>query len=150
VTDGEVGDLGLVELRRERLDRVVGGDLQRLGRALVLRVLEQPLRGARPAAEQVERALGERERLADDGLGEAQRVVDEARVLRRGVLVERFGVGSRLAQVALEQPAVRTARRHREVRGEGRDQRALGRERLVEVAVQAGVVLGGHLQGLPG
>ena len=120
---------------RRRLERVVGRDLERLGRALVLGVLEQLLLAA-AAAQQVDRALGEREHLADEGLGPGRprpttRPPPAPRSPRRRSIAR--GVPAGLAQVALEQPAVAAARRHRDVGLKRGDQRRLGGVGLLEV-----------------
>src|SRR3712207_3587993 len=77
VLRGERGRHLVGELDRELLERVVGSDLERLGRALVLGVLQQLLL-AGVAAEQVDRALGKREDLADEALDDAHSRLDEA------------------------------------------------------------------------
>ena len=118
----------------EALERRVGGDLQRLGGAGVLGVLEDLLLAA-GAAQQVDRRLADRERLADDGLGETEDRAERAAAAaeRLAPATDALGMVARLAQMGLERAAVGAARRHRDLRGEDAHERALVGVRLVEV-----------------
>jgi hypothetical protein len=66
---GQLRRLLVADERGELLDRGVGRDLQRLGGAGVLGVLEHLLLAA-GAAQEIERGLAQRERLRDSGLGQ--------------------------------------------------------------------------------
>ena len=135
VARGEPRRRVVADRERERLERVVDGDLERLGDDLVAGVLEQLLLAVGAAAQQVERALGEDERLPDDGGhravggGEHAAVAaDLADPARDGALVL-LGLG----QVALQRVAVGPARGHRDVGAEVGDERLLGGMRLLEM-----------------
>src|SRR4051812_31839141 len=116
------------------LERRVGGDLEGLGGARVLGVLEDLLLAAR-SAQQVERGLAERYGLADDALDEAdggcQWIAAAAEVLQPRVDAAR--VVARLVEMALEAVPVAAARGHGDLRLQDAHQRELRREGLVEV-----------------
>src|SRR4051794_6892407 len=120
----------------EPLDRGVRRDLERLGRAVVLGVLEDLLLAARPA-HHVEGRLAEGERLADDGLGQAdpgqQRVAAGLGVKRVGALAHTVGVAAGLLEMLLDGGAGAAPGRHRDLALQDADQRALRRVRLLEV-----------------
>src|SRR4051812_17533881 len=120
----------------EPLDRRVRRDLERLGRAVVLGVLEHLLLAARPA-HQVERRLAEGERLADEGLGQPdpglQRVAAGLRLQRVGALAHALGVAAGLLEMLLERGAGAPARRHRDLALQDADERDLRRVGLLEV-----------------
>ena len=93
--------------------RVVGRDLERLGRALVLGVLEHALALVRRAHD-VERALGEHEHLADGVADEAgrdgQRAAAAVGAEIGATALDRLDLVARLLEVALEQLAVAARR----------------------------------------
>ena len=143
VARGELRGRLVADRLRERLDRVVDRDLERLGDDLVAGVLEQLLLAARAAAQQVERALGEHERLADGG-GERRR---RRRRRRRGRARSR-GSGARPPARA---PGSRSGGAPATCGSEPRgviamcalqvgDQRLLGGMRLLEVLEQEGLL----------
>ena len=129
-----LGGLVVADGAGQALERRVGGDLQRLGGAGVLGVLEHLLLAA-GAAQEIERRLAERERLADDRLDDAddrhQRVAALPSALQAAP--DAVGVVARLAQVRLQRGAVGAARRHRDLRLQHAHERLLGGVRLVEV-----------------
>ena len=131
---GQRGGLIVADGPRQALDRRVGGDLQGLGGAGVLGVLQDLLLAA-GAAQEIERRLAERERLPDNGPGEAgdrhQRVGAVAETIEP--VTDASGVLARLAEVRLQAGAVRPPRRHRDLRLQHADERLLGGMRLVEV-----------------
>ena len=112
----------------------VGRDLQRLGGAGVLGVLEHLLLAAGPADE-IERRLGQRQRLPGDALGDAaqelQRVAALAQLAQPRL--HALGVVARLTQVRLQPAAIRAAGRHRDLRLQHAHERHLAGVRFIEV-----------------
>ena len=131
---GEPLGLGVTRGAREPDKRGVGGDLQRLRRAAVLGVLEHLLLAPGPANE-IERGLGQRQRLADEALERAQTGLERVVALPQLAQpdLDALGVPPRLAKVALQPIAVPTLRGHRDLRLQLPHQRQLCAMRLVQV-----------------
>src|SRR3954471_594221 len=141
VSDGE----------RELLEGVVDPDLERLGDDLVAGVLEQLLLALGAAAQQVERPLGEDERLPDDRGGEAVGGGEDAAVAADlpDPAGDRALVLLGLGEMALQQVAVGPAGGHRDVGAEVGDQGLLGGVRLLQVLEDHGAA-GLGLRGVVG
>src|SRR3954451_12035181 len=126
--------LPVADQARELLQRRVGRDLQRLGSAGVLGVLEHLLLAAR-TADEIDGRLGQRERLTDHRLGEAAEDLQRVAALPQLAqsLLHALGVIARLAQVLLKPTAVAPPRGHRDLGLQHAHERHLGGVRFVEV-----------------
>jgi hypothetical protein len=109
----EIRGLTVADRAGQALERGVGGDLQRLGRARVLGVLEHLLLAA-GAAQEVKRGLADGQHLAEHVLPEAdhRRHRAGAGVQLAEPLRDRRGVPASLGEVLLQGGPVAAAGRH--------------------------------------